>query len=452
MERNPVKLYVYDISKGFASQLSPMLLGKRIDGVWHTGIVCFDREFFYGSGGIQSCMPGGTILNIPDEVIDLGETEITQDVFIEYLHGIGQQDFRPEKYHLFEHNCNTFSCEAAIFLTGNKIPQHIQDLPSEVLGTSFGQMIRPLIDSMRVTPAAEPGVSTTASVSSSLNGPETIFEPRKTSSGATRLREKADGCQSASLRKPNTYNQVDTHTALYLKENFMSAEGFSDEDATHFDELQQCFESNKTTEVNERQIEFLDRVFEKFSSQEEEGLAFQQTLRLLQVFSSWEKLFSKSKGLQGMIKKTFGIFPSVTSCSTQVECVKLFCCVVSHRTGHSFMFQDSLPVPLAAVTVNCLLSKDSALQSAGAALVSNIARYQVHEDIALECSTAVIEVLSQDISPDTGHNCLYAVRRFIEVSSEVTGLASVMGVNVDKFKGINPEMDQLCDNLGKLLS
>ena len=41
------------------------------------------------------------------------------------------------------------------------------------------------------------------------------------------------------------------------------------------------------------------------------------------------------------------------------------------------MFQDSVPVPLAAVTVNCLLSKDSALQSAGAALVSNIARYQV---------------------------------------------------------------------------
>jgi len=42
---------------------------------------------------------------------------------------------RPEKYHLFEHNCNTFSAEAAVFLTGNKIPQHIQDLPSEVLNT-----------------------------------------------------------------------------------------------------------------------------------------------------------------------------------------------------------------------------------------------------------------------------------------------------------------------------
>ena len=28
MGKTPVKLYVYDISKGFARQLSPMLLGK----------------------------------------------------------------------------------------------------------------------------------------------------------------------------------------------------------------------------------------------------------------------------------------------------------------------------------------------------------------------------------------------------------------------------------------
>jgi len=44
-------------------------------------------------------------------------------------------------YHLFEHDCNniySFSSEVAMFLTGNKIPQHIQVLhvnPSEVLST-----------------------------------------------------------------------------------------------------------------------------------------------------------------------------------------------------------------------------------------------------------------------------------------------------------------------------
>jgi len=94
MEKFPVKLYVYDISRGLARQLSPLLLGKRIDGVWHTGLVCYDREFFYGGDGISSCSPGGTILGSPDEVLDLGGTEVTQDVFMDILSGIEQQNFR----------------------------------------------------------------------------------------------------------------------------------------------------------------------------------------------------------------------------------------------------------------------------------------------------------------------------------------------------------------------
>ena len=37
---------------------------------------------------------GGTILGSPDEVLDLGDTEVTQDVFIDFLSGIEQQNFR----------------------------------------------------------------------------------------------------------------------------------------------------------------------------------------------------------------------------------------------------------------------------------------------------------------------------------------------------------------------
>ncbi|CAH3137667.1 unnamed protein product [Pocillopora meandrina] len=40
-----------------------------------------------------------------------------------------------------------------MFLTGNKIPQHIRDLPSGVLNSSFGQMIRPITDSVSVRPS-----------------------------------------------------------------------------------------------------------------------------------------------------------------------------------------------------------------------------------------------------------------------------------------------------------
>lgn len=41
------------------------------------------------------------------------------------------------------------------------------------------------------------------------------------------------------------------------------------------------------------------------------------------------------------------------------------------------MFKDTSSTPLAAVTVNCLLSKNENLTTVGAALASNIARFKV---------------------------------------------------------------------------
>lgn len=42
---------------------------------------------------------------------------------------------RPNKYNLFHHNCNNFTNEVALFLTGKEIPQEILNLPNEVLST-----------------------------------------------------------------------------------------------------------------------------------------------------------------------------------------------------------------------------------------------------------------------------------------------------------------------------
>ncbi|XP_074866289.1 desumoylating isopeptidase 1 [Carettochelys insculpta] len=149
---HPVKLYVYDLSKGMARRLSPLMLGKQLDGIWHTSIIVHQDEFFYGSGGISSCAPGGTLLGPPDSVVDLGSTEVTEEIFLEYLSSLGESMFRGESYNLFEHNCNTFSNEVAQFLTGRKIPSYITDLPSEVLSTPFGQALRPLLDSIQIQP------------------------------------------------------------------------------------------------------------------------------------------------------------------------------------------------------------------------------------------------------------------------------------------------------------
>ncbi|XP_057598878.1 desumoylating isopeptidase 1 isoform X1 [Hippopotamus amphibius kiboko] len=169
----PVKLYVYDLSKGLARRLSPIMLGKQLEGICavlsslaysassprcrHTSIVVHKDEFFFGSGGISSCPPGGTLLGPPDSVVDVGSTEVTEEIFLEYLSSLGESLFRGEAYNLFEHNCNTFSNEVAQFLTGRKIPSYITDLPSEVLSTPFGQALRPLLDSIQIQP---PGGST----------------------------------------------------------------------------------------------------------------------------------------------------------------------------------------------------------------------------------------------------------------------------------------------------
>ncbi|KAH0505491.1 Desumoylating isopeptidase 1 [Microtus ochrogaster] len=163
----PVKLYVYDLSKGLARRLSPIMLGEGTgvsgkfcrDGkrgprvrVGHTSIVVHKDEFFFGSGGISSCSPGGTLLGPPDTVVDVGNTEVTEEIFLEYLSSLGESLFRGEAYNLFEHNCNTFSNEVAQFLTGRKIPSYITDLPSEVLSTPFGQALRPFLDSIQIQP------------------------------------------------------------------------------------------------------------------------------------------------------------------------------------------------------------------------------------------------------------------------------------------------------------
>ncbi|XP_053325077.1 desumoylating isopeptidase 1 [Spea bombifrons] len=149
---HPVRLYVYDLSRGLARRLSPVMLGKVRKPFLHTSIVVFEEEFFYGGGGITSCVPGGTMLGEPDTVVDLGNTEVTEEIFLEYLSSLGESGFSGVAYNLFDHNCNTFSNEVAQFLTGKKIPSYITELPSEVLSTPFGQVLRPILDSVQIQP------------------------------------------------------------------------------------------------------------------------------------------------------------------------------------------------------------------------------------------------------------------------------------------------------------
>lgn len=145
-EGQKVTLYVYDLSQGLAKQVSSSLLGKAFEGIWHTGIVVYDTEYYFG-GGIQKSPIGTAPYGTPIKLIDLGVTKITKDAFESYLQEISPR-YTPETYSLLKHNCNTFSNEVAQYLVGTTIPEYILNLPNEVISSPLAPLMMPLIQNL----------------------------------------------------------------------------------------------------------------------------------------------------------------------------------------------------------------------------------------------------------------------------------------------------------------
>ena len=122
----PVQIHVYDLSQGMAAMFSQQFIGQQVDGIWHTSIIVYEKEYFYGGelygAGILSGDPGTTSCGIPSRTVDMGFTNIPQSAFHEYLHDIAPR-FSLDKYDLFKHNGNTFTNEVMNFLNGKSIPQ-----------------------------------------------------------------------------------------------------------------------------------------------------------------------------------------------------------------------------------------------------------------------------------------------------------------------------------------
>merc|ERR1712167_252599 len=139
-------LHVYDISHGVAKQFSQPILGKQLEGIWHTGIVIYGKEFYFGAG-ITADSPGQTPFGEPTTVEVLGRTHVPVKVFDQYL-GQLRPRYTADTYHLLDNNCNNFTEDVAIFLTGRSIPAKIIGLPEDAINSPLGKLIRPLIENM----------------------------------------------------------------------------------------------------------------------------------------------------------------------------------------------------------------------------------------------------------------------------------------------------------------
>lgn len=148
-DEHPVKLHAYDLSQRMAPQLSTTTLDKPLQAVWHTGVVVYGKEYYFGEG-IQQDRPGRTPYGIPVRVEDFRVTHVAEKDFEHFL-----QEIRPRytqtTCNLLSNNCNSFSNEALKFLVGSTVPNYIFDMPKQAMNSPIGMLMLPMIQGLETT-------------------------------------------------------------------------------------------------------------------------------------------------------------------------------------------------------------------------------------------------------------------------------------------------------------
>jgi hypothetical protein len=102
-------------------------------GVYHSGVEVYGREFAFGgheydAPGVFATdpqrAPGTVALR---EVIHMGYTTLSQKEVYEAIKEMCQQ-YKGNKYHLLQMNCNTFSSDLCFKLTGRRPPSYVNRL------------------------------------------------------------------------------------------------------------------------------------------------------------------------------------------------------------------------------------------------------------------------------------------------------------------------------------
>lgn len=434
-----VNLYIYDISKGMARQLSLPLIGKQIDGIWHTSIVCYGKEYYFGSTGIDYCPPCGTILGQPDETVCLGETSVSKKVLNEYLAGLSREAFKAVKYDLFQHNCNTFSNEVAQFLTGKKIPSHITDLPQEVMTTPFGAMISQFFKNVRVHPDNDSGTPTNALFEGEADEDEDqeapyegnpdyhpIEPPRKDHSASV---TKFDGSQKASLMPavyPVNLQELD-NSITYLKECFDKHAKALDKLRFTLEEIE--FDFGSEEDVRHDITDTLSCLCKELQTRPQNSRAFKAVLVTLKATAlNLSKIFKYAEGdeivLMVINKLQRGPVNDVKLLRVQF----LANLLSIYELRNHLLAIDSMLRTLVNLTVSSILDGPGPfVREAGCCLAYSLSIVKINDDHAFELSSALLHVVAE-LSYDSKAReySIGALQNFTKKYDQVAELAQMI--------------------------
>eukprot|EP00929_Paragymnodinium_shiwhaense_P119785 TRINITY_DN91680_c0_g1_i1.p1 TRINITY_DN91680_c0_g1~~TRINITY_DN91680_c0_g1_i1.p1 ORF type:complete len:1131 (+),score=190.38 TRINITY_DN91680_c0_g1_i1:183-3575(+) len=148
LPRSEVRVNWYDVSNGVARWILPRLLGDGYDckGIWHTGIVVFGKEYWYG-GRVLSSEPGQAPFPPgPVRTTLLGHTSRTREELEDFLRFEMAPRYTRDKYDVLRRNCNHFTDELCAFLIeGARLPEEAR-LQPERLTSMMPEGIRPVLN------------------------------------------------------------------------------------------------------------------------------------------------------------------------------------------------------------------------------------------------------------------------------------------------------------------
>jgi len=173
-----VELLLYDISYGASRLFSPLLLGQSFEAIYHSSVLVFGAEYWYGGHVFESDPPidprifGPPLTDSLEQleasvykddlrVVHQGFTLATLPELRAFLHRVMKPRYGREHYDVLSHNCNHFSEEVVRFLTGKSIPVAVGKLSESLMSTPAAKRMRPFLNrwlrSFKGTDSADEG-------------------------------------------------------------------------------------------------------------------------------------------------------------------------------------------------------------------------------------------------------------------------------------------------------
>ncbi|KAL3897232.1 MAG: hypothetical protein SGCHY_003565 [Lobulomycetales sp.] len=468
-----VKLFVYDLSQGMARTLSLQLTGRQIDAIYHTSVVAFGMETYFGQGILQES-PGSTMHGRPIQVIDMGDTHKSLAEFQQFI----QQQravWRAESYHLLDNNCNNFSDAVCMYLVGKNIPSHITGLPQDFLNTPLGAAIRPVIENIfgpsRHSPAGETSAVGTAAIHTHQSPNPTTLRPLPM---ATPMLDSLPGpCLFESFGKlDSVFEKFQQH----FRENSLSLND------SIFQDIKTCLSASL---LHKKPLGPLPKgwnlVFEQaFSKVTPSLFPVLDVLRLLLLHQEPASFFGSSE-LEYQESTIVSLFSKLLGSMHVFQNLETWNPVVlmSLRIACNAFARDANPVilssdaSLGAVTyrslttclaIESLLASENQvkLQHASTALIYNLTlfiadrrREGENGDLFLEWVAEVFAACAQGLRYNSDPKLLYAVGLILKhfwQEEAITGLADVLEVNSILAQKREEGCGRVAEEIQKILS